>query len=167
MESNRGQNKLNISRPYERLRNVKLINIKFIISQFLLLYTSSKNRKLFLERERANILLQDGGIETWPKKEKRIIFRDPSGSKRHYGLITIHRISQNFSSFFFPRPVSVRGTGKIKVRLSSQYCERGTNEIRAASGRISSFELARNSSRLYLLGAATTERGTQRIVADY
>lgn len=131
-----------------------MINIKFIISQFLLLYTSSKNRKLFLERERANILLQDGGIETWPKKEKRIIFRDPSGSKRHHGLITIHRISQNFSSFFFPRPVSVRGTGKIKVRLSSQYCERGTNEIRAASGRISSFELARNSSRLYLLGAA-------------
>lgn len=50
-----------------------------------------------------------------------------------------------------PRPVSVR-TGKIKVRLSSQYCERGTNEIRAASGRISSFELARNSSRLYLVG---------------
>lgn len=46
----------------------------------------------------------------------------------------------------------MRGTGKIKVRLSSQYCERGTNEIRAASGRISSFELARNSSRLYLVG---------------
>ena len=59
-----------------------------------------------------------------------------------------------FPSFPFPlsRPVSVRGTGKIKVRLSSQYCERGTNEIRAASGRISSFELARNSSRLYLVG---------------
>lgn len=145
-----------------------MINIKFIISQFLLLYTSSKKLNVnssWKENEGIYYYKMEGG--TWPKKEKRIIFRDPSGSKRHHGLITIHRISQNFSSFFFPRPVSVRGTGKIKVRLSSQYCERGTNEIRAASGRISSFELARNSSRLYLLGAATTERGTQRIVADY
>lgn len=142
----------------------------------------------------SNILLlaQDGEIETWPKKKRKERrdekderkfwnnFRDPSGSKHHHGLITIHRILQNFSSFFLlllpppsppplPRPVSVR-TGKIKVRLSSQYCERGTNEIRAASGRISSFELARNSSRLYLVGGKLRpppKGETQRIVADY
>ena len=70
-------------------------------------------------------------------------------SPRNAGLITIHRISTEIFSPSSTFPCRER-TAKIKVRLSSQYCERGTNEIRAASGRISSFELARNSSRLYL-----------------
>ena len=102
-------------------------------------------------------------------------FGNPWSSKRRVGTLdSLPSVvfQQRFSSFFFsvffffhPLPSFVRRrrfraanerTAKIKVRLSSQYCERGTNEIRAASGRISSFELARNSSRLYLPGTGET-----------
>lgn len=148
----------------------------------------------------SNILLlaQDGEIETWPneKEEKRKERRDEKGERKFWNNFRdpsgteapprAHYHPSYFAEFFFlfppspapcslspppplPRPVSVR-TGKIKVRLSSQYCERGMNEIRAASGRISSFELARNSSRLYLVGGKLRpppKRETQRIVADY